>query len=230
MGRKYIQTIVIIGTMFIAGTVSIFAQKTFELKDASKYFDIKVTVAKCDDALCNGEAKFEFHKKGSSKPYQTIEMADTYLEFGEKGVPKVNTTVLYDEQSVVNVDDYNFDGMEDVAISDGTNGSYNMPSYEIYLSSRSAGKFVYSKEFSELAHHLGMLTVNKRRKFLETFDKSGCCWHITERYRVVNNRPVKFYEMVEDATIEDESKVKVTTKTLVGSKWRTSVKYVKREE
>ena len=207
---------------------SAFAQKTFDLKDASKYFDIKVTVAKCDDSMCSGEAKFEFYKKGGAKPYQTIETEDTYLEFGEKGVPKVNRTVGYDEQSVVNVDDYNFDGMEDVAICDGTNGSYNMPSYGIYLSSRSAGKFVYSPAFSQLGAHLGMLTVNKRQKTLETFDKSGCCWHITERYRVVNNRPVKVYEMVEDATIADETKVKVTTKTLVGGKWKTTVKYVKR--
>lgn len=208
----------------------VFAQRSFDLKNASKYFDIKVTVAECDETSCRGDAKFAFYKKGGAKPYQTIEMEDTYLEFGEKGVPKVNTTVGYDEQSVVNVDDYNFDGMEDVAISDGQNGSYNMPSYDIYLSSRTAGKFVLSKDLSELGHHLGMFTVDKKAKLLETFDKDGCCWHITERYRVVNNRPVKVFEMVEDATIKDETKVKVTTKTLVGGRWKTSVRYVRREQ
>ncbi len=221
-------TLCFLGILFVSTSAA--GQRTFNLSDASKYFDIKVTVAKCDDLTCSGEAKFEFYKKGGAKPYQTIEMADTYLEFGEKGVPKVNTTVGYDEQSVVNVDDYNFDGMEDVAISDGTNGSYAMPSYEIYLASRSAGKFVYSPAFSKLGAHLGMLTVDKRKKTLETFDKSGCCWHITERYDVVANQPRKIFEMVEDATIKDETKVKVTTKTLVGGMWKKSVKYVKRED
>ena len=38
------------------------------------------------------------------------------------------------------------------------------------------------------------------------------------------------FEEVEDATIPDEKKVKITTKNLVGGKWKTSVKYVKREE
>jgi biotin carboxylase len=75
-----------------------------------------------------------------------------------------------------------------------------------------------------------MFTVDKEKKTLETLDKSGCCWHLTERDRVVNDRPVKVFEEVEDATVADETKVKVTTKTLLNGKWRTSVKYVKREQ
>ena len=81
-----------------------------------------------------------------------------------------------------------------------------------------------------MGSHLGMFQVLKDKKLLETFDKSGCCWHITERYDVVGNRPRKIYEMVEDATIADETKVKIMTKTLVKGRWKTSVKYVKREE
>ena len=75
-----------------------------------------------------------------------------------------------------------------------------------------------------------MFTVDKKKKTLETFDKSGCCWHITERYDVVGGRPRKIFDMVEDATIEDDTKIKITTKTLVKGKWRTKVKYEKREE
>ena len=44
-------------------TTSAFAQQTFDLKDASKYFDIKVNVAKCDDSYCSGKATFSFYKK-----------------------------------------------------------------------------------------------------------------------------------------------------------------------
>ena len=49
-----------------------FAQHTFELKNASKYFDIKVNVAKCDENSCTGKASFSFYKKGSDKAYQVI--------------------------------------------------------------------------------------------------------------------------------------------------------------
>lgn len=209
-------------------SISAFGQRTFDLKDASKYFDIKATVEKCEDGFCSGKATFSFFKKGGTSPYQVIELDDTQVQLDDDGKALVNTTLLYDAQSVVNIDDYNFDGMEDVAICNGANGSYGGPSYNIYLSSRTAKKFVYSQAFSNLAEHLGMFKVDKKKKRLMTFDKSGCCWHITERYDVVAGKPRKIFEEVEDATIGDEKGVKITTKTLVGGKWKTTVKYVKR--
>ncbi len=109
---------------------SAFAQQTFEIKDASKYFDIKVSVAGCDEYSYTGKATFSFYKKGGKTPYQVINLPDTYVQLGGDGVPNVNKTMLYDEQSVVNIGDFNFDGMEDVAICNGTNGSYGGPSYK----------------------------------------------------------------------------------------------------
>jgi hypothetical protein len=208
---------------------SSFAQQTFDLKDASKYFDIKVKVGKCEDNVCSGRATFSFYKKGSSAAYQVIELDDTYVDLSDGGEAAVNQTLLYDKQSIVNVDDYNFDGMEDVAICNGTNGSYNMPSYSIYLSSRAAKKFVYSAKLSDLGFHLGMFQVLKEKKQLETFDKSGCCWHIKTRYSIANNRPVKVFGEIEDATIDDDTKIRITTKTLVNGKWKTKIKYEKRD-
>lgn len=211
-------------------SASAFGQHRFELNDASKYFDIKINVATCDDSYCTGKATFSFYKKGGTVPYQVISLPDTRMQLKDGSKPLTNVTRLYDDQSVVNVGDYNFDGMEDVAICTGSNGSYDMPAYNIYLSSRAAGKFVYSAPLSKLGSHLGMFTVDKKNKTLETLDKSGCCWHITEQYSVVANRPIKIFEEVEDAMIPNQTKVKVTTKTRVGGKWKTSVKYVKREE
>lgn len=208
---------------------SAFGQKTFDVKNASGYFDIKINVAKCEDSSCTGRASFSFYKKGAVTPYQTINLPDTYIDI-ESGAPSVNETLLYDKQSVVDIGDFNFDGMEDVAICDGTNGSYGMPSYRIYLSSKAAKKFVYDPAFSKLGRHLGMFEIDKRKKVLRTFDKSGCCWHITEEFSVVANRPKKIFEEVEDATIADETKVRITTKKFAGGNWRTTVKYVKRVE
>ncbi len=205
-------------------------QKTFELKDASKYFDIKISVENCDEGFCGGNATFSFYKKGSNTAYQVINLEDTQIQLDENGNAQANISMLYDNQSAVNIDDFNFDGMEDIAICDGANGSYGGPSYQVYLSSKSAGKFVHDKKFSELGTHLGMFTVDKKKKVLRIFDKSGCCWHVTEEYSVVNNRPVKVFVEEEDATIADEKKVKITTKMLVKGKWQKKVKFVKREE
>ena len=211
-------------------TGSTFAQHEFKLNDASKYFDIRINVEKCDDNYCTGKAVFSFYKKGGRAPYQVITLPDTQLELGEGGQALANVTMLYDHQSVVNIGDFNFDGMEDVAICDGANGSYGGPSYWVYLSSKAVGKFVFNKAFTDLGQHLGMFEVDKAKKRLSTFDKSGCCYHITEEFAVVGNKPVKIRSVEEEVTPADDKRVRVTTKTLVGGKWKTTVKYVKREE
>lgn len=205
-----------------------FAQQKFDIKGASSFFDIKIAVANCEDGACKGRATYSFFKKGAKTPYQVITLPETYVELDESGKPNVNATLLYDKQSAVNVGDYNFDGMEDVAICNGTNGSYGMPSYSVYLSSKAAGKFVYNRSFSALGQHLGMFELDAAKKILRTFDKSGCCWHITEEYSVVNNRPLKVLEVTEDATIADETKMKVTTKTRVNGRWQTKSTLVPR--
>lgn len=223
------KTIYLVCLLFIV-SLPVFAQKTFVLKDASKYFDIKISVAKCEDGFCSGKTSFSFYKKGGTTPYQVINLPDTQIQLDENGKAQANISMLYDNQSAVNIGDFNFDGMEDVAVCDGANGSYGGPSYQVYLSSKAAGKFVFNKEFTDLGKHLGMFEVDAKKKVLRIFDKDGCCWHVTEEYSVVGGKPVKVFVEEEDATIKDETKVKVTTKTLVNGKWQTKVKYVKREQ
>lgn len=214
--------------IFLMICPSAFAQKTFEIKDASTFFDIKIVVAKCEDQVCSGKATFSIYRKGSKTPYQIINLNDTYVGLDENENPTVNTTLLYDIQSAVNVGDFNFDGMEDIALCNVANGSYGMLSYSVYLSSRAARKFVYNAAFSALASKLGFFDVDREKKILRTFDKSGCCWHKAEEYSVVNNRPRNVLEVIDDALIPDETRMKITTRRLVSGKWKTSVKYVSR--
>lgn len=216
--------------LFLFLPFSLFAEHRFEITNVSKFFDIRITVTGCENGFCRGRSRFEFFKKGILRPYQTIEHNDTLIQLDDEGVPPVNVSLLYDMQSVINIGDFNFDGMEDVAICDGENGSYGGPSYRVYLSSRKAGKFVFDQAFTRLGYHLGMFTVDAKKKRLRIFDKSGCCWHVTEEYAVVGGRPVKVFREVEDATIPDEAKVKIVTRRLLKGKWKETVRYVKRED
>lgn len=218
--------------MLVFCSAPVFAEVKFDVKNASKNYDVLIEVEKCDDRICEGKATFTLFKKGQTTPFQVFKLIDTSFLLGENDRPSVNVTRLYDEQSAVNLSDFNFDGIEDLALCDGTNGGYGMPSYQIYLFSRRSGKFVHSPGFTELAQgvSLGMFDVDTKKKALLTSSKSGCCWHMTREYRVVNNRPKKVFEEVEDATIADEKKVKITVKRLVNGRWRTTVKYVPRIE
>jgi hypothetical protein len=211
---------------------SAVAQERFDIKDASKDYDVRVEVAKCEDRMCEGKATFTLFPKGQTRPFQIFRLANTSFLLGENEQPLANKTLLYDEQSAFSFGDYDFDGVADLALCDGTNGGYGMPSYQIYLFASRAKKFVNSLAFTRLAQEgsLGMFEVDAKKKVLRTFGKSGCCYHITEEYSVVNNRPRKVLEVTEDATIPDEKKVKVTTRRLVNRRWRTSTKYEPRTE
>jgi hypothetical protein len=208
------------------------AQVKFEVKKASKIYDVQIEVERCEDKICEGKVTYTLFKKNNAAPFQVFELPDTSFMLGENDQPSANITRLYDEQSAVNFSDYNFDGIEDLSLCDGRNGGYGAPSYQIYLFMPRAGRFILSEDFTELSQEgrLGMFERDARRKRLRTSSKSGCCLHMTEEFVVVNNRPKKVLEIVEDATIPDKRRVKITTKRLVGGRWRTTTQYVPRIE
>ena len=226
--KKYLFLIFV----FALAATDAVAQQNFLLKDASKNFDVKIRVAKCDftDAsykTCEGRASVSLFKKNESRAFQTIEMPNLFLELGENKQPTANLIELYGENnSGVIFDDFNFDGAEDLALRNGNEGAYGGPSYDIYLFSKTGGgRFVKNAALSKLAsENLGLFTVDKKEKTLETFNKSGCCYHETTRYKIVNNRPVKVYVFIEDAMSVPDGKVKLTTEKLVGGKWRKTTK------
>jgi hypothetical protein len=228
--KKYITTFAffaILFAVFTAPTAS--AQTTFLLKNASQKYDVKIQIAKCEDDICEGASTVEILAKDVSSPLQTISMPNLYLELNEDRKPTANLIELYGENnSGVIFDDFNFDGTEDLALRNGNEGAYGGPSYNIFLFAKANNKFVENAALTKLAsENLGMFEIDRQKKNIETFNKSGCCWHRTTRYKIVNNKPVKFYVLTEDATGDDD-RVVVTTETLVNGKWTKTVKRVKR--
>lgn len=211
-------------------TVNFSAQQKFEMKNASSQYDVRFEVENCENGDCFGKLKVELFKKTASKPFQTINLPAT--EFAAEETQLVNSKRRYDYQSIVFLEDYNFDGAADLSIRDGNNSGYGGPSYQIYLFSPRTGTFVHSQSFTDLGQgeYLGMFEIDRKRKILRASSKSGCCLHRTDEFIVVGNRPKKVFEETEDATIPDEKRVKITTRKFAGGRWRTSVRYVRRKE
>jgi hypothetical protein len=218
-------------TILLFSTCAV-SQIKFEVKNASKLYDVVIEVEKCERQICEGRVTYTLFKKNSKQAFQEFKLDDTEFMLGDNDKPSVNVTRLYDEQSAVSFSDYNFDGIDDLSLCDGRNGGYGMPSYQIYLFSSRAKKFIHSEPFTELSQEgrLGMFEADAKRKRLRTLSKSGCCLHTIEEFAVVNNQPKKVLEIVEDATIADEKRVKITTRRLVNGRWRRTVKYVPRVE
>lgn len=82
--------------------------------------------------------------------------------------------------------DYNFDGYQDIFLMTGWGATGNFSGC-IWLYNPQTGRFVYSKEFSDLG---GITDVDASTHTLFTTKNSSAVASETERYAVKNNRPV----------------------------------------
>lgn len=210
---------VFIFIVFLTLTAISFAQYNFSIKDGSDNYYVNFSVEKCSESNCEGKAIIKLFDKKTDKLFQEFISDDLYFFFDGSGNPTVNIIQLYNEQSVLIFDDFNFDGSEDLAIRNGNSSGYGGPSYDVYVYHRNKKKFVLSEELTKLAYeNLGMFQTNHERKRITTYQKSGCCWHIMMEYIVVPKKGlVKVYEVEENAY--DPEFVIVTTRELVNDRW-----------
>lgn len=219
-----------INTLFLSLALTIpsmsFTQQ-FYIKDASTLYDVKLDVD-CDETKCSENGNVILYKKGNSNVFQKMTSDDLSFYLSEDFKPSTNIVELYGEQSPLIFDDFNFDGSEDVAVRNGSYGSYGGPTYDVYVYNKTRKKFLLSDDLSSLTHeNLGMFQVDPDRKRLITFNKSGCCYHITQEYIVEPKRG-----LIEVKSIEEDARnsvggdqVEVKERNLINGKWVESIKY-----
>ena len=183
---------------------------------------------------CSGKGQVQIFDKHQKKLKQTFASENLYTQLNEKTTaPIENMLKLYDGQSAVLFDDFNFDGQEDIAVRNGNNSAYGGPSYDVYLYHSKKATFILSQAFTALANeNLGMFQTDPKRKRLVTYTKSGCCWHLKTEYGISphNKGLVKLYELEEDATKGSGKYVLVTIRKLVQNQWRSSTRKYNTED
>jgi hypothetical protein len=203
------------------------AQIHFDVIGAPGY-SVAYDVGMCESDYCYGDLSVEIRKKGSGAVQRFRLETDFAFDSRDEGREKP-FRVPYREQSVVRFADYNFDGAADLAIQNGREGGYSGASYDVYLYSPRAGKFVLNEKLSSLATapYLGMFEVDRKRRVIRTSQKSGCCMHQTEEFKYFGSRLVKVFDEYEDAFSTGGKRVEITTRRLVNGKWRKTVRYRK---
>ncbi len=171
-----------------------------------------------DDAgLCAGPVRLEVSKHGSAEVFATN--LDYAMPQTDASGRLVVTTPAESDGAVV-VGDFNFDGREDFAVHVGNDGPYGGPTYAVFLASDRA--FAKSEALSELTEeHLGLFTVDEKRKRLITTSKSGCCWHTTEERAFKGDVLEPVLIVTEDAT---GSVLVETRQELIRGVWRRSTR------
>jgi hypothetical protein len=218
------------------------AQESFRTQHASARYDALVRVAGCggadqdrEESVCSGPGAVSLYRKGAAEPFQTLRLPNVL--FDKRSVADEPGAAdppygLYSAEYGLVFRDFNFDGREDLAVCNGRDSAYGGPSYTVFLFKRGSGRFVESRSLSELAEgaYLGLFTPDPKRRVLTVFSKSGCCYHRTDTYRVVNDRAVLVEQLIEDATPwggAGDNFVLITTRKKVGRRWVVRTKRVK---
>jgi len=206
----------------------------FTIEAASPRFSLSVEVApskeSTDDPVI-GPATVTVLSRGTKKPVQTIKLPSIAVFKNQKSISIAapgKTPSQYDTSYTFIFQDFNFDGKQDLAICNGLNGSYGLPSYDVFLWSANQNRFVKDQMLTSLAsEHLGLFAVDSKKKEFVVFDKSGAAWHKSSFYQWFGGKPTLYKEEVDDATGNEDV---VTTKTLIGKKWHTKVKKMAKQQ
>lgn len=219
-------------SFLFAGTL-VAAQYKVELKNISPTYDAKISVENCSEDECRGKADIELINKSTSRT-QTFTSPNLNFYLKNQPMPTKDkaSLITFDAplESPLIIDDFNFDGTEDLAIRNGSLGNYGAPSYDVYVYNSTQKKFVPSEELTDLAsNYLGIFEVDPERRRLIVYAKSGAALHFTAEYTVIPHRGlVKVYEEEEDAS--GGERVKVTKKEFIDDKWITTIKNYPIEE
>jgi len=133
-----------------------------------------------DSALCTPNGKQHWILRLTSNgATQTLEMSSV-------GEPYPCSGTITD----VVVDDYNFDGLQDLAVPRDRSGPYGSATYEVLLAKAESGAFERAPELSKLTEsHMGLFRVDRSRRVILASSKSGCCTHWESEYAVDDSVP-----------------------------------------
>ena len=233
--------VLVILLFLLTGQVSL-AQETLKLNRASRQYDLVIRVQACggeaqrnDANTCNGPARVSLYKKGVQSPFQVVNLPNIELYRDTVAYnPTLNNKPrgIYAEEYGVVFDDFDFDGVQDLAICNGRNGGYGSPSYNIYLFDKKSRRFVENRRLNRLTEgvYLGLFFPDAKRHLLIAYSKSGCCYHETEMYQIINSKPILVEKIIDDATAGRGGIGKITTKKLINGKWVTRVRKEKLNE
>lgn len=206
-------------------------QLHFSIPNASPQFSAEIEISTSDDPKADsitGSATITVIRNANHQKLQSIKLDSIVLFKSQMCTYFVSSGKqpdVYDDAYSLVFADFNFDGNMDLAVCRNTDGSYSSPTYDIYRWRPSLNRFIKDAELTKLgSEHLGLIKVDFKKRELITYDKSGAAWHLESRYRWVKGRPLLVQSIEDDATSAD--KEVITTKTLVGGRWRKQVKVI----
>ena len=208
------------------------AQETFKIQNASREYDLTVQIEACGGAeqdndanTCSGKARISINRKGADSPFQVLNLRNVEIykdTIAHNAKLDTKPRELYEEEYSFVFEDFDFDGNQDLAVCNGRLGGYGGPSYNVYLFNKQLKKFIENRRLTKLTEgYLGLFFVDSKKKQLVAYSKSGCCYHETDKYKLMANKPILVEKIIEEAHGTDDGgyHVVITTRKLVNGRW-----------
>lgn len=164
-------------------------RSTYPLENFSERYRATLEISDRDEVFRPGI--ISVYDKQGDVPLIQVSSEELVLD-KPTGSEEVRTNIHelpYGEQSVLIYQDFNLDGIKDLAVMDGQFSCYHGPSYQVFLGS--AEGFRHSASFTELAqNYCGLFSVDEEAREISVFTKSGCCWHEFSTYTLENGEPL----------------------------------------
>ncbi|MBO9829504.1 hypothetical protein J7373_14725 [Xanthomonas sp. A2111] len=183
---------------FDAKAFAASTHRRYDLQDFSDRYRATLEIEDSGEVFRPGIVRV--FARGNATPLLEVASPELVLDTDAKsGKVKANVHELpYGEQSVLIYEDFNFDGIKDLAVMDGQNSCYHGPSYQVYLGT--ADGFEADADFTDLAQsNCGLFEVDAQARELHTMTKDGCCWHQYATYAIRDGEPLLESETVFDA-------------------------------
>jgi hypothetical protein len=145
----------------------------------------------------------DFFKKGTISIFQTAGNKELLKVSSEKIIIESNKDIFnqkvvelpFKDQDVVLYQDFNFDGVDDIAILELY--SSKGPGYAIYLFKEQ--KFILDAEYTDIIQgSQGNFELVPESKTIATMSSGGCCWHSFSNYSIINGRPYPIEQVIEE--------------------------------
>lgn len=163
----------------------------FELR-FERMFDDDAAYFECD----SGPVMLRVTSRDDAAFVQELHFDQICMARDANGAPLLNNARPYDDQGMLQIGDFDFDGALDLAVQDGRDSCYDGPSYHVFLFDRKRQRFTSNEAFTSLAREwCGFFDVDPVKQELRTSMKSGCCWHSFVRWKVVKGVPQRVYRL-----------------------------------
>lgn len=198
-----------------------WSQVTFSVKEFSKDYYGKVYISDTNEVFSEGWVAI--YESSNNTEIIRVEAEELTYELIEDSIAANILELPYGLQSNIIYEDFNFDGIKDLAIMDGYFSCYHGPSFKIYI--YQDNQFKFNEAFTDLAqNYCGMFMTDTLSKTIHTMTKSGCCWHQYSTFKVKDYQPYPI--KVLEIGISDEG----VTQHIVSQEWMNNEKIIEEFE